>query len=337
MRLSFLILFSFLSFLQPSKAQKIDQNKSFRPFIALDEIFKKAEKENKPIFFEAFLPTCSHCIAYDKTLSLPAIKTYLDKNYHAYQLDLSKRENNAFLRSRKIFIPSTPSFIVFSPKGKVWNIEPVGEATNSVAGIIKLLDAAKNPQQNQAQLLERYGAGERNKENMISAAYFTRLSLDTLKNVALVNDLVQLIKPEEFEGETSFLLIQKVMMDDNNALFQHFITHIKNYESKFDSLEVKQTAENTIMTSLYSGRARSYSPERLQRLKDGLQAIGLKPQQIAARFIYLEVLIDLDKKLVDQAVTRVKNYYGGKAIPEKEKEFWCKLLKKSGSNECLLP
>lgn len=337
MRLSFLILFSYLSLIQPSWAQKIDQNKSFRPFISIEEIFKKAEKENKPIFFEAFLPSCSHCIAYDKTLGLPAIKTYLDKNFHAYQLDLSKRENNAFLRSRKIFIPSTPSFIVFSPQGKIWNIEPVGEATNSVTGIIKLLDAAKNPLQNHAQLLARYAAGERNKENMISAAYFTRLSLDTAKNVTLVNDLVKLIKPEEFEGETSFLLIQKVMMDDDNALFQHFITHIKYYKSKFDSLEVKQTAENTIMTSLYSSRARLYSPERLQRLKNGLQAIGLNPQQIAARFIYLEVLIDLDKKLVDQAVSRVKNYYGDKAIPEKEKEFWCKLLKKSGSNDCLLP
>ncbi|CAM3360828.1 hypothetical protein [Aquirufa ecclesiirivi] len=337
MRLSSLMLFLFMCLIQPLTAQKIDQNKSFRPFIPIEEIFKKAAKENKPVFFEAFLPSCSHCIAYDKTLSSPAIKAYLDKNFHAYQLDLSKPENNAFLRSRKIFIPSTPSFIVFSPQGKVWNIEPVGESTNSVNGIIKLLDAAKNPLQNHAQLVERYTIGERNKENMISAAYFTRLSLDTAKNITLVNDLVKLIKPEEFEGETSFLLIQKVMMDDDNALFHHFITHIKNYQSKFDSVEVKQTAENTIMTSLYSGRARSYSPERLQSLKNGLQAIGLKPQQIAARFIYLEVLIDLDKKLVDQAVARVKNYYGGKAIPEKEKEFWCKLLKKSGSMECLLP
>ena len=337
MRLSFLILFACLSISAPTWAQKIDQNKSFRPIIPMEEIFKKAEKENKPIFFEAFLPSCSHCIAYDKTLGQPAIKTYLDLNFHAYQLDLSKRENNAFLRSRKIFIPSTPSFIVFSPQGKVWNIEPVGEASNSVNGIIQLLDAAKNPLKNQSQLLERYLAGERNKENMISAAYFTRLSLDTMKNVGLVNDLVKMIKPEEFESQTSFLLIQKVMMDEENALFQHFITHIKNYESKYDSMEVKQTAENTIMTSLYSSRARSFSPERLQKLKSGLQAIGLKPQQIAARFIYLEVLIDLDKKLVEQAVTRVKNFYGGKAIPEKEKEFWCKLLKKPGSTECLLP
>lgn len=337
MRLSIFIIICFFCLGQNLSAQKIDHNKSFRPIIAFDEIFKKAEKENKPIFFEAFLPTCAHCIAYDKTLSNPSVKAYLDQNFHAYQLDLSKRENILFLRSKKIFIPSTPSFIVFSPQGKVWNIEPVGENSNSVQGIIQLLDRAKNPSINQAQLLTRYAQGERNKENMISAAFFTRLSLDTLKNVALVNDLVELIKPEEYEGETSFLLMQKIMMDDDNPLFKYFISHIKNYEKKYDSLDVRQTAENTIMTSLYSSRARKYSQERLESLKKGLQNIGIKPQQIASRFIYLEVLIDLDNNSLDQAATRVKNFYGGKVIPEKEKEFWCKLLKKPGSQDCLLP
>ena len=73
---------------------------------APEAIFQRAAKEKKPILLEAFLPTCPHCMAYDKTLRSPSIKNYLDKNFLAYQIDLSKRENGLFLRKQNIFIPS---------------------------------------------------------------------------------------------------------------------------------------------------------------------------------------------------------------------------------------
>jgi len=77
------------------------QNPSFKPMESFEAILARAKKEQKPIFFEVFLPNCSHCMAYDVTFKNPKIKQYLDKNVLAYQLDISKRENGLFLRKQK--------------------------------------------------------------------------------------------------------------------------------------------------------------------------------------------------------------------------------------------
>ena len=96
-----LILILFIQ--QIALGQSKTDNPSFRPLESFEQIFAKAAKEKKPVFFEAYLPTCSHCLAYDKTLRDPKIKSYLSTNFLAYQLDLSKRENGLFLRKNKSF------------------------------------------------------------------------------------------------------------------------------------------------------------------------------------------------------------------------------------------
>ena len=83
------ILFLFIHHI--ALGQSKTDNPSFRPLESFEQIFAKAVKEKKPVFFEAYLPTCSHCLAYDKTLRDPKIKSYLSTNFLAYQLDLSKR------------------------------------------------------------------------------------------------------------------------------------------------------------------------------------------------------------------------------------------------------
>ena len=224
--------------------QSKTENPSFRPLESFEQIFTKAAKEKKPVFFEAYLPTCSHCLAYDKTLRDPKIKSYLSTNFLAYQLDLSQRENGIFLRKNKIYVPSTPSFIVFSPEGKVINVEPVGDETNSVNGIQLVLNKAKDMNRNAIASLKKFDAGDQDFENMLSVALFARYTMDTIKNMEVVNKLANSIKPDQYYDKMSFLLMQRVMLDTDNKLFQYFIQNLPTYKQKFDSLEVKQTAEN---------------------------------------------------------------------------------------------
>ena len=308
--------------------QSKTENPSFRPLESFEAIFAKAAKEKKPIFFEAYLPTCSHCMAYDKTLRDPKIKSYLSANFLAYQLDLSKRDNGLFLRKNKIFVPSTPSFIVFSPEGKVINVEPVGDETNSIQGIQMLLNKAKDMNKNAIASLKRFDAGDQDFENMLSVALFARYTMDTVKNMEVVNQLANSIQPEKYLDKMSFLLMQRVMLDTDNKLFQFFIQNLPAYKQKFDSLEVKQTAENVLMSSLYCSRARKYSTNKIDQIKSGLRKIGVPENQIALRCIVLEVLIDLGREDIKGASGKIKNYYQGKTIPEKEMDFWCTQLKR---------
>jgi hypothetical protein len=267
-------------------------------------------------------------MAYDKTLRDPKIKSYLSANFLAYQLDLSKRDNGLFLRKNKIFVPSTPSFIVFSPEGKVINVEPVGDETNSIQGIQMLLNKAKDMNKNAIASLKRFDAGDQDFENMLSVALFARYTMDTVKNLEVVNQLANSIQPEKYLDKMSFLLMQRVMLDTDNKLFQFFIQNLPAYKQKFDSLEVKQTAENVLMSSLYCSRARKYSTNKIDQIKSGLRLLGVPENQIATRCIVLEVLIDLGREDIKGASGKIKNYYQGKTIPEKEMDFWCTQLKR---------
>ncbi|MFM6948083.1 MAG: thioredoxin family protein [Aquirufa sp.] len=317
-----LIITFFTSF-----SQKV-ANPSFRKLENIENIFTLATKEKKPVFLEAYLPTCHHCMAYDQTLKKAEIKNYLDKNFHAYQLDLSQKEANAFLRKHKIYIATTPTFLVFSPEGKVWNIQAAGEETNNVKDIIGLLNRAKDPTKRQQALVEGFDKGVRNLDDMVSAASFTRLKLDTTKNIEIVNELVRSISPNDYENKVSFLIVEKLMMDEENPLFEHLVNNMNNYTKDFDTLNVKQAIENTIMTSLYNKNATNYSEVRFQKMKNALAKIGVPEKQIAARFIYMEVMKDLKNKQFDSAISRIKSFYGTVEIPLKEKEFWCKTVLK---------
>lgn len=330
-----LILILFIQ--QIAWAQSKTDNPSFRPLESFEQIFAKAAKEKKPVFFEAYLPTCSHCMAYDKTLRDPKIKSYLSTNFLAYQLDLSKRENGLFLRKNKIFVPSTPSFIVFSPEGQVINVEPVGDETNSVNGIVALLNKAKDLNRNAIASLKKFDAGNQDFENMLSVALFARYTMDTVKNMEVVNKLANSIQSEQYLDKMSFLLMQRVMLDTDNKLFQFFIQNLPAYKQKFDSLEVKQAAENILMSSLYCSRARKYSTSKIDQIKNGLRLLGVPENQIATRCIVLEVLIDLGQQDILGASKKIKTYYNGKTIPEKEMDFWCTQLKRNQKAEMPCP
>jgi thiol-disulfide isomerase/thioredoxin len=334
MRILFAFVIStFISF--STKAQ----NPSFKPLESFDAIFARAKKENKPIFFEVFLPNCSHCMAYDVTLKNPKIKQFLDKNVLAYQLDISKRENGLFLRKQKVYVPSTPSFVMLSPEGKPWDVQTMGDELNTVDGILTTLQKAIDPLKRDEAILKKYQQGSREFDEMLGLANFTRMTLDTVQNIEIVQQLTEALPKEKYETELGFLLIRKVMLDNNNPLFDHFINNLANFRKSNDSVTVRQVAENTLMSTLFSSRARKFSPERISGIKYGLQKIGLTDAQIANRCIVLEVLIDLDKDQLDVATNRIKSYYQGKEIPAKEKEFWCKWLTRNSDpkNPCPLP
>ena len=228
---------------------------------------------------------------------------------------------------------------MLSPEGKPWDVQTMGDELNTVDGILTTLQKAIYPLKRDEAILKKYQQGSREFDEMLGLANFTRMTLDTVQNIEIVQQLTEALPKEKYETELGFLLIRKVMLDNNNPLFDHFINNLANFRKSNDSVTVRQVAENTLMSTLFSSRARKFSPERIAGIKYGLQKIGLTDAQIANRCIVLEVLIDLDKDQLDVATNRIKSYYQGKEIPAKEKEFWCKWLTRNSDpkNPCPLP
>ena len=77
----------------------------------------------------------------------------------------------------------------------------------------------------------------------------------------------------------------------------------------------------------------------MESIKSGLRKLGLPEPQIAMRTIVLEVLIDLDHKDLEKAKAKILGFYGVNAIPDREKEFWCKQLARGQAkgHPCPLP
>jgi hypothetical protein len=91
------------------------------------------------------------------------------------------------------------------------------------------------------------------------------------------------------------------------------------------------------MSSLYCSRARKYSTGKIDQIKSGLRLLGVPENQIATRCIVLEVLIDLGQQNIQGATAKIKTYYQGKPIPEKEMDFWCTQLKRNQKAEMPCP
>jgi hypothetical protein len=203
--------------------------------------------------------------------------------------------------------------------------------------VINDLNKAKDMNKNMVANLKKFDAGDQDFENMLSVALFARYTMDTVKNMEVVNKLANSIKPDQYFDKMSFLLMQRVMLDTDNKLFQFFIQNLPAYKQKFDSLDVKQTAENILMSSLYCSRARKYSTGKIDQIKSGLRLLGVPENQIATRCIVLEVLIDLGQQNIQGATGKIKTYYQGKPIPEKEMDFWCTQLKRNQKAEMPCP
>lgn len=296
----------------------------------IEAIFS-SNKNQKPVFLEAYLPTCGHCMAYNETFEHPILKNYLDEHFNAYQLDLSLKENQEFLKKRKIYVYSTPTFLVFSPNGDLWNFEAMGEENNSIEGIQNQLNKAISVEKRQSSLLKKYHSQALQNDELFEVGTYTRYTLDTLKTIQIVNELTKKLKEEEFESEFGFSIIQKLMMDESNPLFEYFIKNIKSYYKYADSVKVSQVAENVLMNSLYNPKSISYSEKKMEFLKKSLLDLGIPKQSVARRFIYFEVLRLLVQKNTNATIQHLKRFYLNQPIPTKERDFWCNTIKKYDS------
>jgi len=299
--------------------------------LRIDDIFSNNTNQ-KSVFLEAYLPTCGHCMAYNETFEDPILKKYLEDNFNAYQLDLSTKENQDFLRKRKIYVYSTPTFLIFGPNGELWQFEVAGVENNSIEGIQNLLNKAKSPEKNQLSLLKKYPFENLSKEDLFEIGTYTRYTLDTIKTIQIVNDLTKKLTQNEYQSAFGFSILQKLMMDEANPLFEHFIKNLKSYYKFGDSIKVSQVVENVLMNSLYNPKSISYSEKKMEYLKNSLIDLGIPKQSVTRRFIYFEVIRYLNQKNINNAISHLKKFYVNQPIPTKEKEFWCNTILKYNSS-----
>jgi thiol-disulfide isomerase/thioredoxin len=193
----------------------------------IEQVFEQAKQLNKPIFVEIYSPDCHVCQSFIPILSDKKIGTFYNQNFVNARLPLESKATQAWLEKHKLYIPSLPIFLFFSPDGKVAH---VGSSNPDVDMVLNLGAVAADPTYRGGNYAARYQNGDRDPNFLIDYGYFTKLTRDTTTNIKVMEEYARQ-QPADFYGtQISYLVLFKIIMDVDNPLTQHLINNIGMYK-----------------------------------------------------------------------------------------------------------
>ena len=245
--------------------------------------FDLAMAQNKPVMLEVFAPTCHVCNAFKPTFENAQVGNYINQNFISYKLDITTPEGVAFLNKQGLWIASTPTLLFFDKNVKLIHISVLGENMNTPQILIDAATKALNPAQRTSAYKASYQAGNREANFLIEHAFISRIMRDTVSNISAMNEYAKKMPVSKYGNNSNFLVLQKVIMDDENPIFKYMITHLEEFNKKYDKTTVKQTAENILMYSLYSPRGMKYTVNKINAVKANLTKLGVDKKSIDGR------------------------------------------------------
>lgn len=241
----------------------------------IEQAFAKAREENKPLFVEIYSESCHVCQTFIPIFKEPAVSDFYNKNFLNYKIEVTSPEFQSFLLAQKIFVPSLPLLLYFDQNRNLVHlgvIEAKGE---------KLLEQgtlALNPAQRSASMKQRFASGEKSNQFLIDYAMYSRVTMDTTTNRKVMEVYAQQQPESSYTSETNYLAVQKLLMDVENPLGTYFVNHLPAYRKLHDPAEVKNVAENLIMSSLYSSFGSAYSSDKIKQMREYMIKAEIDPQ-----------------------------------------------------------
>ena len=212
-----------------------------------------AKQQNKLLFVEAYAPDCHVCMAFKGTFAQPQVGKVYNTNFINFQLDVNNPDNLAVLKKYKIILNATPTFIFFEPKTmKVVQVKAFGEKDNSVISVNLIGQKAANPQEQVGSFSVRFKSGDRNPAFLLNYAQYARIMGDTLTNIKMINEYAKVLPTNQYVTQSTLNILQTVMMNHDNELFDYFVTHLPDYNKAFDPNMVRMIHENIFLSAFLS-------------------------------------------------------------------------------------
>ena len=274
------LLFMLMLSLSVVKAQK---GTAFLQGGNLRTPFDLAMAQNKPVMLEVYAPTCHVCNAFKPTFENAQVGNFLNQYFISYKLDITTPEGAAFLNKQGLWIASTPTLLFFDKNVKLMHVSILGENMNTPQVLIDAATKALNPKQRTTAYKASYQSGNRETNFLIEYGFIARIMRDTVSNIAVMNEYAKKTQVANYGNNSNFLVLQKIIMDDENPLFKYMITHLDEYNKKYDKVLVKQTAENILMYSLYSPRGMKYSVAKINTVRANLGKVDVDKKSIDGR------------------------------------------------------
>lgn len=282
---------------------------------SLHESFEKAQQQHKPVFVFIYADGCPHCEAYMKTFGQDKIVgEFYNQQFVNAKVEVNSEEGRKFRGEQDIYVMSTPLLTFWSADTTLLSIAPAGDEQNNTAGILQFGERAINPNTQWNSYKKAYKEGETDPNFLVNTAYLARYTCDTLLNIGAMQRYAQQQQATGFEND-DFVILQKVIVDDENPLFLHCVNNLAMYQQKYGNEEVNHTLENIVMFSLYSSRATTYGPSKLAFMKSVLGKIGVDAQSIKGRFLMLETGNLFKQGKPAEAIGLINDFFKGVENP----------------------
>ena len=271
----------------------------------VDQAFARAKSENKPVFIEIYSESCHVCQSFIPVFKETAVSEFYNKNFLNYKIEVTSPEFQNFLVAQKIFVPSLPLLLYFD---KDRNLVHLGVIEASGEKLIEKGTKALDPNQQAASMRKRFEQGENNSQLLIDYAMYSRVTMDTVMNRKAMEVYAKQLSPSAYTSETNYLVVQKLLMDVENPLGTYFVNHLPAYRRQHDPAEVKNVAENLIMSSLYSSFGSAYNSEKIKTMRDYMIKAEIDPQVARNRVLLPLINAYFREKTPGKAVELVNTH-----------------------------
>ncbi|MDB5241065.1 MAG: hypothetical protein JWP57_1690 [Spirosoma sp.] len=252
----------------------------------VEKVFQEAQRTGKPVFVEVFSPTCHTCQSFVPTLADARVGKFYNSKFVSTKVDIAQPSTQAFLTRNRLFVPSLPLFLYFDPQQ---NLVHIALSNNTADEVIRHGTNALNPKARGQNMKSRYQQGERSANFLIDYAMLSRVTKDTMANIAAMNEYARQQSPAQFANNTNWLAMQKLVLDFENPMFQYMLGHMNQYRKAYGDDLAEQVAENILMSSLYSSRGAQYPVAKVLQIRQDLAKIGIDTKVAANRTLLPEI------------------------------------------------
>ena len=305
---------------------------AFRPE-PIDAVFAAARKANKPVFVEIYSPTCHVCQSFMPTLADSRVGKFYNAKFLNTKVDLMNKATQAWLSSRKLYVPSLPLFLYFDPQQ---NLVHMAMSNNSADEVIRHATQALDPTARSQNYRQRFANGDRNPNFLIDYAMLGKVTTDTVANLKAMEQYARQQPVSQLSSQTNWLVLQKLVMDMDNPLAQNLINNIGQYKA-FGADEPRTVAENILMSTLYSGRGMQFPANKVVQVRTGLVKIGIDPKVAANRTLLPEVNAYFRARQTGKAVSRMDSQTSNFPMSAAEYVYISRLFNKQSPDPSDVP
>ncbi|MDP3556578.1 MAG: thioredoxin family protein [Bacteroidota bacterium] len=193
-----------------------------------ESALKKAQKENKLVFIDAFTTWCGPCKKMSKEIfTNDSVANYFNKNFVNYKFDMEKGEGIEF--AKKYQVQCYPNLLVLDSKG---NVMHRGAGYMKAEDFIVFAKTSFSSDENFISKKNYYENTNLTQKTLLD--YISLMEGACLNPSEIVAKYLKSVKEEELSNETNWSLIRDNITDLNSREIKYLIKNHREFELKYN-------------------------------------------------------------------------------------------------------